>query len=61
MLLGYIEHGKNEDATQLYPQMLLQGLLPNMMTFFGMLKASGNMGELVVDIEMKLDFEMDLS
>ena len=37
MLLGYIEHDKNEDAIQLYLQMLVQGLLPNMMSFFGML------------------------
>ena len=61
MLLGYIEHDKNEDAIQLYPQMLVQGLLPNIMTFFGMLKASANVGELVVYTEMKFDFEMDLS
>ena len=27
--------------------------------FYGMLEASGNMGELVVHTEMKLDFEMD--
>ena len=59
MLLGYTEHDKNEDAIQLYLQMLVQGLLPNMMTFSGMLKACGNMGELVVHTKMKLDFEMD--
>ena len=60
MLLGYIEHDKNEDVLQLYPLMLVQGfLLPNMMTFSGMLKACGNMGALVVHIEMKLDFVMD--
>ena len=59
MLLGYTEHDKNEDAIQLYLQMLVQGLLPNMMTFFGMLKACGNMGELVVHTKMKLDFVMD--
>ena len=47
MLLGYTEHDKNEDAIQLYPQMLVQSLLRNMMTFSGMLKACGNMGELV--------------
>ena len=58
--MGYIEHDKNENAMQLYPRMLVQGLLPTMMTFSGMLKASGNMGELVVQTEMKLDFEMDL-
>ena len=61
MLLGYIEHDKHEDAIQLYPQMPVQGRLPNMMTFYGMLKACGNMGELVVHTEMKSDFEMDLS
>ena len=61
MLLGYTEHDKNEDAIQLYPQMLVQSLLRNMMTFSGMLKACGNMGELVVHAKMKLDFEMDLS
>ena len=38
MLLGYTKHDKNEDVIQLYPQMLVQGLLPNLMTFFGMLK-----------------------
>ena len=59
--MGYIEHDKNEDAIQLYPQMPVQGRLPNMMTFYGMLKACGNMGELVVHAKMKLDFEMDLS
>ena len=32
-LIGYIEHDKNEDVIQLYLQMLVQGLLPNMMTF----------------------------
>ena len=46
MLLGYAEHDKNEDAIQLYLQMLVQGLLPNMMTFSGMLKACGNMGDI---------------
>ena len=61
MLLGYIEHDKNEDAIQLYPRMLVQGLLPTMMTFSSMLKACGNMGELVVHTETKLDFEMDLN
>ena len=61
MLLGYTKHDKNEDAIQLYPQMLVQSLLRNMMTFSGMLKACGNMGELVVHIEMKLDLKMDLS
>ena len=46
MLLGYTEHDKNEDAIQLYLQMLVQGLLPNMMTFSGMLKSCGNMGDI---------------
>ena len=27
MLLGYVEHDKNEDAIQFYPQMLVQGFL----------------------------------
>ena len=45
---------------QFYPQMLVQGfLLPYMMTFFGMSKACGNMGELVVHTKMKLDFVID--
>ena len=61
MLLGYIEHDKNEDAMQLYSRMLVQGLLPTFMTFSGMLKACGNMGGLVIHTKMKLDFEMDLS
>ena len=40
--------------------MLVQGfLLPNMMTFSSMLKACGNMGELIVHSKMKLDFVMD--
>ena len=44
MLFGYTEHDKNEDAIQLHPQMVVQGLLlPNMMTFSGMSKAGGNM------------------
>ena len=30
-----------------------------MMTFFGMLKACGNMGKLIVHTKMKLDFVMD--
>ena len=47
MLLDYIEHDKNEDAIELYPQMLVQGLLPTMMIFSDMLKACGNMRELV--------------
>ena len=60
MLLGYTEQDKNEDAIQLYPQMLVQGfLLPNMITFSGMLKACGNRGELVVHTKMKLDFVKD--
>ena len=59
MLLGYIEHDKYEDATQFYSQMLVQGfLLPNTITFSGMLKACGNKGELVVHTKMKLDFVM---
>ena len=57
MLLGYIEHDKNEDATQLYLQMLVQGLLPNMMTFSGMLKACGNMG----DIQKGNNFHVQMS
>ena len=57
--MGYIEHDKNEDAIQFYPHRLVRGLLPNMMTISGMLKACGNMGELVVHTKMKLDFEMD--
>ena len=43
-----------------FRESLVQGLLlPNMMTFFGMLKARGKMGEFVVHTEMKIDFEMD--
>ena len=61
MLLGDIEYDKNEDIIQLYPRMLVQGLLHNMMTFSCMLKACGNMGELVVHTKMKLDCEMNLS
>ena len=48
MLLGYIEHDRYEEGF----------LLPNTITFFGMLKACGNKGELVVHTKMKLDFVM---
>ena len=51
------EHDKNEDAKQLYLQMLVQGLLPNMMTFSGMLKACGNMG----DIQKGNNFHVQMS
>ena len=61
MLLGYTEHDKNEDATQIYPQMLVQCLLVNKITFSSTLKKIGKMGELVVHTEMKLDFEVDLN
>ena len=60
MLLGYTKHDKNKDAIQFYPQMLVQGfLLPNMMTFSGVLKTCGNIGELIVHTKMKLDIVMD--
>ena len=57
MLLGYTNHDKNEDAIQLYIQLLVQGLLPNMMTFSGMLKACGNMG----DIQKQNNFHAHMS
>ena len=57
MLLGYTKHDKNEDAIQLYLQMLVQGRLPNMMTFSGMLKACGNMG----DIQKGNNFHVQMS
>ena len=61
MLLGYTKHDKNEDAIHLYHQMFVQGLLLKMITFSSRLKACGNIAELVVHTEMKLDFEMDLN
>ncbi|KAJ7530179.1 hypothetical protein O6H91_15G083400 [Diphasiastrum complanatum] len=65
LIAGYVQHGFDKEALDLYQQMQQEGLQPDQVTFVSILKACGNMGtldcgKLLHDELKKSNLEIDL-